>query len=115
MDFGLALGILKFILATGVTLFLLVSCCRKTKLGKPNLFGLISLTIATFACATAVVDLGRIDDRLGLSNCSYNLAFIVGWENIIVLNLAAYTIYKVFLIVYDVEQFLQTGSLPEKR
>ena len=115
LSFSVAVAILKFILATGITIFLFVSCCRKTKLGKPNLFGLISIAVATFICAVSVFDIGKIDDELGLSNCSYNMAIIFSLENIIVLNLAAFTIHKVFLIVYDVEQFLQTGSLPEKR
>mmetsp|Transcript_22561 Transcript_22561/g.27892 ORF Transcript_22561/g.27892 Transcript_22561/m.27892 type:complete len:207 (+) Transcript_22561:112-732(+) len=106
-------GVIKLIFACVLASFLLLQACRKTKLARLSWVGLILINFITFISAFYMLELSNSSSNV--SNCSYSVSLIYGIENLIVFNLTAYIGYKVYLVVYDMEEFVRTGSLPTKR
>ena len=74
---------------------------------------MLAISLTTFATGISLVGLKRHEDSL--SNCSFLQAVMYGLDNLVVFNTTAYICYHVYLIVYDVEQFVKTGILAMER
>ena len=85
---------------------------RKSKLSKLSWFGLIQLDIVLGMVGAAQIV--RWTSTIKLAGCNYGIKIAYSIESIILFNLAALIVYKVYFVCQNMSTFTETCTLPDE-
>ena len=107
---SVVLAVVNLIQACLLSAYVVMQCCRRSKLNRISWFGMIAFCVATFTTGIALIVMKANDQSV--SNCdNYLMGVLLCMDDLLVYNLTLYIGYHIYLIVYDVDQFVQTRNL----
>ena len=102
-------AIVNLIEGSLLSIYLIMHYCRGTKLNRFSWFGTIALCVFFFVNGIALLFVKEPDCE------NYLLFALFGVNNLLVFNITLYIGYHIYLIVYDVDQFVQNRTLATER